>query len=106
MSQRHKGADTPRISKVELRAHAHAERHRVKGELHAITNAVGRTIETDDCDEPAVGWKPAHHHDAEHIAQKTDGRRGFRHWKLKQWKRRTALRRNRIVLQQRLIDGT
>ena len=106
MSQRHKGQDTPRISKVELRAHAHAERHRVKGELHAITNAVGRTIETEDCDEPAVGWKSVHHHDAERETNETSGRRVFRHWKVKHWKRRTALRHERNVLQQRLIDET
>ena len=105
MSQRNRNTNTPRISKVELRAHAHAERHRIKGELHTIANAVGRTIEIYDCDEPAVGWKPEHHHNADNFERKADSRRGTRHWKLKQWKRRTALRLNRVHSQKRLIDG-
>ncbi len=104
MSHRHLDSDTPRLAAVEHRAHAHSERHRIKGELHAMVKSVGKSLDVDDCDEPAVGWKPARHHSAEHAADKTVKRRNLRHWKLKEWKRRTANRRKRADIQRHFTD--
>ena len=104
MSHRRQDSDSPRLSSLEHRAHAHGERHRIKGELHTLATSVGQSLDIDECDEPAVGWKPVHHHEPDHDAAKVRGRRSLRHWKVKQWKRRTTNRRNRIAKQQRLID--
>ena len=95
MSKRHRGDDSAPLSKAELRAHAHAERHRIKGELHALATRVGRTCEADECDEPAVGGKPVHHHDDHHAEERTSHTRRLRHWKMKAWKRRSSVRRQR-----------
>lgn len=104
MSHRHQDDQSPRLSSVEQRAHAHAERHRIKSELRILADSVGRSLDVDDCDEPAVEWKPVHHHDAQHAADKTAKRRIPRHWKLKQWKRRTTNRRQRVDIQRRIAD--
>ena len=104
MSKRHRGDDSAPLSKAELRAHAHAERHRIKGELHALAASVGRSRDADECDEPAVGWKPMHqldHHHASEHERERESRRRLRHWKMKEWKRRTNARRARIQLEQR-----
>ena len=96
MGQRHRNSDQTPLPKVELRAHAHSERHRVKGELHAMTNEVGRSLDVDECDEPAVEWKPMHHRDPHKNADVSRKSR-LRHWKMKYWKRRSTLRHSRAV---------
>ncbi|MFZ9721753.1 MAG: hypothetical protein ACO3KZ_01255 [Ilumatobacteraceae bacterium] len=101
MSKRHRGDDLAPLSKAELRAHAHAERHRIKGELHAIAARVGRSCDLDECDEPAVGWKPVHHRDDHHARERTIHHGRLRHWKLKEWKRRSTERRQRALQVQR-----
>jgi hypothetical protein len=85
------------LPKQELRAHAHAERHRIHAELHLLSNAVGSVVEVDDADEPGVAWKPLHHHDADRARAKLDGSAKARHWKRKAWKRRTLQRRAKAV---------
>jgi len=92
MSKRHRTEESVPLPRAELRAHAHAERHRVKGELHGLVNGVQHGMEVDDCDEPGAEWKPAHHHDAAK-AKKASAPRPLRHWKVKEWKRRSAVRR-------------
>lgn len=104
MSHRHQDSDTPRLAHAEQRAHAHSERHRIKGELHVIVKSVGQSLDADDCDEPAIGWKPAHHHDPAHADAKTEKQRVTRHWKLKEWKRRTTNRRKRADIQRHFTD--
>ncbi|MFM7666190.1 MAG: hypothetical protein ACKO61_06950 [Actinomycetota bacterium] len=101
MSKRHRGDDSAPLSKAELRAHAHAERHRVKGELHVLAASVGRSRDVDECDEPAVEWKPMHHLDHHHASERESRRRRLRHWKMKEWKRRTNARRTRIQIELR-----
>lgn len=92
MSRRHR-AETPNpLTKAEIRAHAHRERHRVREELERIASAVGNTIDVDECDEPGVEWRAPHHHEHHHAKERT-GR--IRHWKLKAWKRRSAIRKSR-----------
>ena len=95
MSKRHRDTYPAPLSRAELRAHAHAERHRIKGELHAIATRVGRSCEPDECDEPAIGWKPVHHRDDHHAMERTSRQGRLRHWKMKEWKRRSTARRQR-----------
>ena len=97
MSQRHRSESAVVLPRQELRAHAHAERHRIHTELHLLSNAVGITVEVDDADEPSVGWKPVHHHDADRARAKLDGAAKARHWKRKAWKRRTIVRKAKAV---------
>ncbi|MEN9801160.1 MAG: hypothetical protein RLZ37_285, partial [Actinomycetota bacterium] len=40
---------------------------------------------------------PAHHHDAERAVKKITGSRKLRHWKMKEWKRRTVVRQQKIA---------
>jgi hypothetical protein len=93
MSQRHRTAEVPLPPKLELRAHAHSERHRIHVELSQVAHQVSSGLEPDAVHEPGAAWKPLHHHDAE-VAKVlvAKQKRGHRHWKTKMWKRRTKLR--------------
>lgn len=93
MSQRHRTAEVPLPPKQELRAHAHSERQRIHVELSTVANQVSAGLDAADLHEPGAAWKPVHHHDAE-IARDKSAKQGRRqrHWKLKMWKRRSALR--------------
>jgi len=97
MSRRHRSESVVLPPKEELRAHARGERHRINSELHLLSAAVGVTIETDDADEPGVGWKPLHHHDAERGRAESQRSGPMRHWKQKAWKRRTLVRRRKAA---------
>ena len=93
MSQRHRTAEVPLPPKLELRAHAHSERHRIHVELSQVAHQVSSGLEPDDVHEPGAAWKPSHHHDSEVAKQQVaKQKRGRRHWKTKMWKRRTKLR--------------
>ncbi|MCU0261758.1 MAG: hypothetical protein MUE78_12125 [Ilumatobacteraceae bacterium] len=96
MSQRHRTTDVPLPPKQEVRAHAHGERHRINIELHNIATEVSSGLDPHDVEEPGAAWKPEHHHDAEVAKARVSNRkRNRRHWKTKEWKRRTLLRRKR-----------
>lgn len=92
MSQRHRSLEAAPPPKMDLRAHAHNERHRINSELHAVASQVSAGYEPDDCHEPGRAWVPLHHHDAEK-AKSHSGKVDKKHWKLKMWKRRTTMRR-------------
>jgi hypothetical protein len=93
MSQRHRTAEVPLPPKLELRAHAHSERHRIHVELSQVAHQVSSGLEPDDVHEPGAAWKPIHHHDSEVAKlQVAKQKRSRRHWKTKMWKRRTKLR--------------
>ncbi|TSA52219.1 MAG: hypothetical protein D4R44_06145 [Actinobacteria bacterium] len=94
MSKRHKHGQTVLPPKVEIRAHAHNERHRVNSELHLVTNLVSHGVEPDDVTEPGRQWKPVHHHDAE-IGIERSRKQSISHWKTKSWKRRSVARKQR-----------
>lgn len=94
MSKRHQHRQTVLPPKIEIRAHAHSERHRVHEELQEVTNLVSHGIEPDDVTEPGLNWKPIHHHDAE-VGRELSQRPMFRHWKTKAWKRRKVARKQR-----------
>lgn len=104
MSKRHRSEDGVPLPRAELRAHAHNERHRVKGELHELATQVRNGLEPDDAVEPGAAWKPAHHHDAERAVKKITGSRRLRHWKMKEWKRRTAVRQQKIAAYRHLTQ--
>jgi hypothetical protein len=95
MSNRHRSQEIAPPARSEVRAHARSERHRVNTELQVLAEAVSSGTEPDDTVEPGHAWKPIHHHDAEQARKKLSGARRLRHWKLKEWKRRTAVRRAR-----------
>jgi hypothetical protein len=92
MSKRHR-TEQVNPAKAEVRAHARGERHRVNTELHQVAGMVSAGVEPDDVVEPGPAWKPEHHHDAEKAL--SDAGRHKRHWKVKDWKRRTLRRRQR-----------
>jgi hypothetical protein len=75
----------------ETRAHAHNERHRIRGELSRIREEIDAGVEPDDVVEPGREWVAPHHR--EH--RPAPGRAPVRHWKQKFWKRRSVERRRR-----------
>ena len=94
MSKRHRSQETAPPPRVELRAHAHNERHRMHSELHTVAGLVSNGIEPDDVDEPGQAWRVEAHHDKERALRKR-GRAAARHWKTKAWKRRKVRRKER-----------
>jgi len=92
MSQRHRSHDVAPPPKMDLRAHAHNERHRINSELQSVAAKVSAGFEPDEVHEPGRAWVPLHHHDAERAKENASPRR-LRHWKMKEWKRRSAVRR-------------
>ncbi len=81
------------MSKAQLKAEARGERHRISTELHTLADAVSfGDVEPDDAVEPGSSWKPEQRHDAERVAKRSEPGR-FRHWKMKDWKRRSARRK-------------
>ena len=94
MSQRHRGQEAVPPPKLDSRAHAHNERHRIHSELDAVAAQVSAGFEPDEVHEPGPAWVPSHHHDPER-ARADAGSSTKRHWKLKMWKRRTSMRRAR-----------
>jgi hypothetical protein len=94
MSKRHRSQDQAPLPKAELRAQARGERHRVNTELHTVADMVSSGVEPDDVVDPGPAFKPVHHHDAEKAIEKS-ARRPFKHWKVKDWKRRSAVRRQK-----------
>jgi hypothetical protein len=93
MSQRHRSQDVAPPPKMDLRAHAHNERHRINSELHAVAAQVSSGYEPEDVHEPGRAWVPGHHHDAERAKAQASRAGGQRHWKMKMWKRRSTVRR-------------
>ena len=94
MSQRHRSQELAPPPKVELRAHAHNERHRIHSELHAVAAEVSAGSEPDELHEPGRAWVPMHHHDAER-GKAMATRQRPKHWKMKMWKRRTTVRKEK-----------
>jgi hypothetical protein len=92
MSKRHRSQDVAPPPKMDLRAHAHNERHRIHSELHAVATQVSAGSAPDELHEPGRAWVPLHHRDVER-AKAGAARRPARHWKTKMWKRRSAVRR-------------
>ena len=92
MSQRHRSQEAVPPPKMDVRAHAHNERHRIHSELDAVAAQVSAGYEPDEVHEPGRAWVPAHHHDAGRV-KSGNGSDTKRHWKLKMWKRRTTMRK-------------
>lgn len=105
MSKRHRTDEAVPLPRAELRAHAHNERHRVRSELHELADLVSHGVEADDVVDPGAEWKPSHHHDAARALKKLDGNRHLRHWKVKEWKRRTVVRRRKNASYRRLAES-
>jgi hypothetical protein len=101
MSKRHRDGNSIPRPKAELRAHAHCERHRVKGELHSLAASVGKSLASDECDEPGVEWKTERRADRHRATERATRGRRIRHWKTKEWKRRTSARRERARIEER-----
>ena len=93
MSQRHRSHEVAPPPKMDSRAHAHNERHRINSELHAVATQVSAGYEPEDVHEQGRAWVPMHHHDPERAKSAVPGQ--TKHWKLKMWKRRTTVRRAR-----------
>jgi hypothetical protein len=81
---------------MDLRAHAHNERHRINSELQAVAAQVSAGVEPDEVHEPGRAWVPDHRRDTER-GGRTGASRQPRHWKLKMWKRRSNVRRARAA---------
>jgi hypothetical protein len=91
MSQRHRQEAVP-PPKMDSRAHAHNERHRINSELHALATKVSSGVEPDEVHEPGPAWAPSPRHNSEK-AIRNSAPKSLRHWKLKEWKRRSAVRK-------------
>ena len=63
MSKRHRDGDQVLPPRAERRAHARSERHRINTELAGVAEQVSGGVEPDDAPDPAVGYRPIHHHD-------------------------------------------
>ncbi len=92
MSQRHHNTEAVPPPKMDSRAHAHNERHRIHSELNAVASQVSSGLEAEDLHEPGRAWVPLHHHDPER-GKAIGSKQSPRHWKLKMWKRRTSVRK-------------
>ncbi len=91
MSQRHRQEAVP-PPKMDTRAHAHNERHRINSELHSVATQVSGGLEPDEVHEPGPAFAPTHRHNTEK-AIRNSAPKSLRHWKLKEWKRRSAVRK-------------
>lgn len=90
MSKRHRSpAGSERVPKRERRWDTHRERQAVRASL----------VATADPEEVLV---PVLNHDRPRVAVEPKARRRPRHWKLKEWKRRTSRRRERALMLERL----
>jgi len=106
MSQRHRDTDVPMLPRQERRARAHGERQRIRVELQSVAQRVSGGVEPEDVHEPGSAWKPMHRHDAEVAKSKlAKQNRTKRHWKTKEWKRRTQLRMEKVQLLQSTRDA-
>ena len=92
MSQRHRSQEAAPPPKMDSRAHAHNERHRINSELHSVAAQVSSGLEPDEVHEPGPAWVATHRKNAEK-ARKSYAPKSMRHWKMKDWKRRTTVRR-------------
>src|SRR4026208_2502308 len=82
MSQRHRSQEAIPPPKIDSRAHAHNERHRIHSELDAVAAQLSAGYEPDEVHEPGRAWVPSHHHDVEKAKAKADnGITTKRHWK-------------------------
>ena len=90
MSQRHRSQDSAPMPKMDMRAHAHNERHRINSELQAVAAQVSAGYEPDEVHEPGPAWVPEHHRKP---LKEGGASRALRHWKVKAWKRRTNVRK-------------
>ena len=103
MSKRHRSQEVAPPPKMDLRAHAHNERHRIHSELHAVASQVSAGSAPDEVHEPGRAWVPLHHHDPD-VGKAHSGRPDQRHWKTKMWKRRSTVRRARARAFQVIAD--
>jgi len=90
VSKRHRSPeDAERPAKIERRWSNHRERQAVRASLGAVT----------DPDDLVVPVLP---HDRPHTSAVSTTRKRPRHWKLKEWKRRTTQRRQKVRALQNL----
>lgn len=101
MSQRHRHEQVPR-DRIGTRAHARGERHRIHTELLDVAHQVDAGVDPDDVIDPGPAWKPEHRQDGERVGKPASRR--LRHWKVKDWKRRTLRRRARAQAFARLAS--
>ena len=100
MSKRHHSQETVPPTRVELRAHAHNERHRIHAALDEVAELVSQGIPAEDLHEPGKSWRVEAHHDKERAIRKNNG--PLKHWKTKDWKRRKTIRRQKAAAWQML----
>ena len=103
MSQRHHMQEMAPPPKMDLRAHAHNERHRIHSELNSVASQVSSGLEAEDLHEPGRAWVPLHHHDAER-GKASGAKNAPRHWKMKMWKRRTSVRQAKAVMMRTVAE--
>jgi hypothetical protein len=103
MSKRHHSQETVPPPRVELRAHAHNERHRINAALHEVAGIVSNGVAAEDVHEPGIEWRVEAHHDKDRAIKKQSGA-GLRHWKTKEWKRRSVERKRRAIAFRAIAD--
>jgi hypothetical protein len=90
VSARHRPNSFEPTSFEENRAHARAERQRIRAALRAGGTGVLDEVDLDALDEPGQAYRTPHHHWHEREAS-----RRVKVWKLPFWKRRSAERHRR-----------
>ncbi len=74
------------MTRLEIRAHKHAEKSRVRSSLSSLRGEVG--VDLDDLPEPGRSWKTPHKSfDLDKRAKNKN-----KHWRTKEWKRRSNVR--------------
>jgi hypothetical protein len=110
MSKRHRSTETVLPPREERRARARSERQRINSELADVAEVVSAGLEPDDVEEPGRSWKPVHHRDPDRARAAVEPgakQRRRRHWKLKEWKRRSAVRRAKAEAERSIaVEGT
>ena len=104
MSNRHRSQDSVPVPRMEVRAHAHNERHRIGAKLHQVADLISNGVDADDVLEPGPEWKPTHHHDVEKATRKSE--KEIKHWKSKAWKRRNAVRKAKAQAWEKLREAS
>jgi hypothetical protein len=70
--------------------------------LDEVAGLVSQGIPAEDIHEPGKSWRVEAHHDKERAIHKSSG--PVKHWKTKDWKRRSGMRKRRAIALRAIAD--
>ena len=83
------------MTRTEIRAHKHAEKSRVRSSLSSLRGEAG--VDVDDLPEPGRAWKTPH----KSFDLDKRSKNMTKHWRTKEWKRRSNVRQLRAEVRER-----